>query len=121
MSEQDAAYLGDKVVRQSQGAGAAKDLAAVQRGTEFAKLAVMFYSYASAFYNRQATLARDIGGAVRGGDTKDFPRLLARARSEEHTSELQSLMRISYAVFCLKKKNKYITQNSKRAKQGKEE
>src|SRR3546814_7141671 len=30
-------------------------------------------------------------------------------RSEEHTSELQSLMRISYAVFCLKKKNKFIT------------
>src|SRR3546814_4490447 len=29
------------------------------------------------------------------------------ARSEEHTSELQSLMRISYAVFCLKKKNNY--------------
>src|SRR3546814_4870332 len=30
-----------------------------------------------------------------------------RQRSEEHTSELQSLMRISYAVFCLKKKNKH--------------
>src|SRR3546814_7825403 len=30
------------------------------------------------------------------------------ARSEEHTSELQSLMRISYAVFCLKKKKKQI-------------
>src|SRR3546814_4426260 len=30
-------------------------------------------------------------------------------RSEEHTSELQSLMRISYAVFCLKKKNKKQT------------
>src|SRR3546814_3663457 len=30
-------------------------------------------------------------------------------RSEEHTSELQSLMRNSYAVFCLKKKNKIIT------------
>src|SRR3546814_8797341 len=30
----------------------------------------------------------------------------AQERSEEHTSELQSLMRISYAVFCLKKKNK---------------
>src|SRR3546814_3075047 len=29
-------------------------------------------------------------------------------RSEEHTSELQSLMRISYAVFCLKKKTQYI-------------
>src|SRR3546814_4215027 len=32
-------------------------------------------------------------------------------RSEEHTSELQSLMRISYAVFCLKKKRKRHTQN----------
>src|SRR3546814_6965457 len=31
----------------------------------------------------------------------------ALARSEEHTSELQSLMRLSYAVFCLKKKNLY--------------
>src|SRR3546814_7340070 len=31
----------------------------------------------------------------------------AEGRSEEHTSELQSLMRISYAVFCLKKKTKY--------------
>src|SRR3546814_2683383 len=37
-----------------------------------------------------------------GEDVK--PRL--NARSEEHTSELQSLMRISYAVFCLKKKTK---------------
>src|SRR3546814_5311235 len=41
-----------------------------------------------------------------------FPRQLHRidghrcTRSEEHTSELQSLMRISYAVFCLKKKKK---------------
>src|SRR3546814_4007756 len=34
---------------------------------------------------------------------------LAIARSEEHTSELQSLMRISYAVFCLKKKIKTYT------------
>src|SRR3546814_4157505 len=31
---------------------------------------------------------------------------MSEDRSEEHTSELQSLMRISYAVFCLKKKNK---------------
>src|SRR3546814_5321108 len=40
-------------------------------------------------------------------DLQPSPRLLAAAeeRSEEHTSELQSLMRISYAVFCLKKKN----------------
>src|SRR3546814_6360878 len=33
-----------------------------------------------------------------------FPGLMMAGRSEEHTSELQSLMRISYAVFCLKKK-----------------
>src|SRR3546814_17029903 len=32
-------------------------------------------------------------------------------RSEEHTSELQSLMRISYAVFCLKKKNNQTTES----------
>src|SRR3546814_3575841 len=39
------------------------------------------------------------------GSTFD-PALDGRMRSEEHTSELQSLMRISYAVFCLKKKKK---------------
>src|SRR3546814_9213494 len=39
---------------------------------------------------------------VRGTPRHDV--LLLQARSEEHTSELQSLMRISYAVFCLKKK-----------------
>src|SRR3546814_9739866 len=38
------------------------------------------------------------------------------ARSEEHTSELQSLMRISYAVFCLKKKN-----NAEKSTETKEE
>src|SRR3546814_2367023 len=37
-----------------------------------------------------------------GGNALKF---YASVRSEEHTSELQSLMRISYAVFCLKKKN----------------
>src|SRR3546814_3604916 len=42
----------------------------------------------------------------RWGGGKDAPAARTRAveRSEEHTSELQSLMRISYAVFCLKKK-----------------
>src|SRR3546814_5138015 len=39
-----------------------------------------------------------------GRDAARDPRTGGRARSEEHTSELQSLMRISYAVFCLKKK-----------------
>src|SRR3546814_952501 len=39
------------------------------------------------------------------------------ARSEEHTSELQSLMRISYAVFCLKKKTNTILNKAKLHKQ----
>src|SRR3546814_2090825 len=41
----------------------------------------------------------------------DFPRLAKQllARSEEHTSELQSLMRISYAVFCLKKQKRSLS------------
>src|SRR3546814_9687402 len=43
--------------------------------------------------------------------------IAAVERSEEHTSELQSLMRISYAVFCLKKKTK--TQKSKQSERNK--
>src|SRR3546814_2542072 len=42
----------------------------------------------------------------------DYLDVLDLLRSEEHTSELQSLMRISYAVFCLKKKKKTIKQAS---------
>src|SRR3546814_3401307 len=41
------------------------------------------------------------------------------ARSEEHTSELQSLMRISYAVFCLKKKKHNINRQQERTDQTK--
>src|SRR3546814_10345777 len=47
-------------------------------------------------------------GARRAGTInrfRDERERLVLGRSEEHTSELQSLMRISYAVFCLKKKN----------------
>src|SRR3546814_4109740 len=40
---------------------------------------------------------------------RDMEPLLFGPRSEEHTSELQSLMRISYAVFCLKQKNRNTT------------
>src|SRR3546814_4022255 len=49
----------------------------------------------------EATLATTLVKCT-GDDVAECP-----IRSEEHTSELQSLMRISYAVFCLKKKNKY--------------
>src|SRR3546814_1838456 len=49
-----------------------------------------------------SVIARLKKGAVAGGVA--LAATVAFARSEEHTSELQSLMRISYAVFCLKKK-----------------
>src|SRR3546814_5758708 len=48
------------------------------------------------------------------GRDEDRFRFLEGWRSEEHTSELQSLMRISYAVFCLKKKKKQKKQTNSR-------
>src|SRR3546814_9195535 len=48
--------------------------------------------------------------------THDQTEAMTMGRSEEHTSELQSLMRISYAVFCLKKKTKNIPQTSSNTK-----
>src|SRR3546814_5306905 len=51
-------------------------------------------------------LPKETGARVTtiGKGEKDARKVLTMRRSEEHTSELQSLMRISYAVFCLKKK-----------------
>src|SRR3546814_3947962 len=54
-------------------------------------------------FERLSARARDRVFASQIGHRKGFE------RSEEHTSELQSLMRNSYAVFCLKKKNKTTT------------
>src|SRR3546814_7639027 len=50
------------------------------------------------------SLSKDRSSSFRRPKEKSGP-----SRSEEHTSELQSLMRISYAVFCLKKKNNIYT------------
>src|SRR3546814_3441988 len=69
----------------------------------------------AAFPSAYAALQND-PSLVKGGQTiaegiavKNIGRLTLR--SEEHTSELQSLMRISYAVFCLKKKHHTTTHN----------
>src|SRR3546814_8917782 len=58
-------------------------------------------------------VVRGVGGRVgRGQAQVEGPSRthVRRLRSEEHTSELQSLMRISYAVFCLKKKKQTTSQ-----------
>src|SRR3546814_8648072 len=59
--------------------------------------------------NQIATLRTwkdSIASARQSGEPCHSTRSPAGSRSEEHTSELQSLMRISYAVFCLKKKTR---------------
>src|SRR3546814_8499462 len=52
----------------------------------------------------EASAPTDLDRWWRALGDPELERLVDTARSEEHTSELQSLMRISYAVFCLKKK-----------------
>src|SRR3546814_7601490 len=64
------------------------------------------------FWSIQRRIARDGSPGTRNASDplrlvdRRSPYPATRHRSEEHTSELQSLMRISYAVFCLKKKKK---------------
>src|SRR3546814_2321912 len=55
---------------------------------------------------QRRTDAQEVGETVLPGPQDQ------QVRSEEHTSELQSLMRISYAVFCLKKKTKNINKDT---------
>src|SRR3546814_3172389 len=65
-------------------------------------------------HHHRAELDRECGVALGKGQCNGTPdaRQAQILRSEEHTSELQSLMRISYAVFCLKKKQTHIQQNT---------
>src|SRR3546814_4100565 len=59
---------------------------------------------------RRALIGRLASHELRPGRVPGYE---AQVRSEEHTSELQSLMRISYAVFCLKKKKKHLITTKK--------
>src|SRR3546814_9128609 len=78
------------------------------------------FPYTTLFRSRNLQQSRSLPACSpsRRAATRHLRRLLRLIRSEEHTSELQSLMRISYAVFCLKKKktrkkkakNKQVTQ-----------
>src|SRR3546814_8923154 len=69
---------------------------AVVGGNRFGAMAEYAVVPASALRPKPESLSWDEAAA--------YPVAYLTARSEEHTSELQSLMRISYAVFCLKKK-----------------
>src|SRR3546814_18140841 len=66
----------------------------------------LFRSQAFPYFNNDLGRQTLLGTAKDRGDPGVDPLFdYGALRSEEHTSELQSLMRISYAVFCLKKKN----------------
>src|SRR3546814_4619604 len=62
--------------------------------------------YGPYFEGGSFKVAKLLDAANRPDSVRASHILISAARSEEHTSELQSLMRISYAVFCLKKKTK---------------
>src|SRR3546814_5183748 len=68
----------------------------------------------SRLQDKSRTLTEDIFGKLTSWQIARLARHPRRPyRSEEHTSELQSLMRISYAVFCLKKKKTYKRHDKK--------
>src|SRR3546814_12964836 len=62
------------------------------------------FPYTTLFRSHGAETIAAASGGLTMSKSSRMADLLAITRSEEHTSELQSLMRISYAVFCLKKK-----------------
>src|SRR3546814_3419461 len=83
----------------------ASNPAAVRRGKACRAFAVfLLQGEISLCHGKRPDLCSDAGINLRNGRDAVQQRPYIKARSEEHTSELQSLMRISYAVFCLKKK-----------------
>src|SRR3546814_1044377 len=74
-----------------------------------ARPAVIPWTQASLFIARSERPTSDT--VVMANPSSDSPNPAQHGRSEEHTSELQSLMRISYADFCLKKKKTKNNQN----------
>src|SRR3546814_7218499 len=80
-----AVYLGDGMMAEAPGTGGKVQIVPVSKNPDFIRRVLP-----------EASSVSGIGGVSQLGSTP---------RPEEHTSELQSLMRISYAAFCLKKKN----------------
>src|SRR3546814_1692768 len=102
--------MGDQAARRSGGRRCMSRRIAVLKGGLSAEREVSLdsgYACAQALREKGYTVSeidvsRDLGALVKA--------LTPKPRSEEHTSELQSLMRISYAVFCLKKNTKKISE-----------
>src|SRR3546814_3237172 len=76
-------------------------------GEEAFREGIRRYMKAHRYANTETT---DLWDAIEEATGEPVRRIMD-SRSEEHTSELQSLMRISYAVFCLKKKKKHKAQH----------
>src|SRR3546814_6665916 len=80
------------------------NVAFAQAGKSLAQRQIDMQQFREAYLQANGTL---VGADTEWSKYRDANPILNKdGRSEEHTSELQSLMRISYAVFCLKKKNK---------------
>src|SRR3546814_3301747 len=86
---------------------AKKSLAKPEDDPQAGHLVAGFLAIAAAV-NPAVILVENVPSYMTSASFSILTNQLKEWRSEEHTSELQSLMRISYAVFCLKKKNKKI-------------
>src|SRR3546814_6895951 len=107
--------------RQPGGLARQPQLVAGTRNRQFALLGALFVTHnclrAGLVCDPMSTVAPFFASTMRrsqmkfGERCREMPpgRRLVRGRSEEHTSALQSLMRISYAVFCWKKQNRATT------------
>src|SRR3546814_3378611 len=80
----------------------ARTMGATEAGFYLLALATVIFLSSLCRVGLDNTVLRFVGASAESGRWG----VVNAARSEEHTSELQSLMRISYAVFCLKKKKK---------------
>src|SRR3546814_19038541 len=87
--------------RAGQGAGGERCSQRVQRVETFLQTAG---DVGDDVHDVAVALDHHLLGEPDAADVRDAANVVAAERSEEHTSELQSLMRISYAVFCLKNK-----------------
>src|SRR3546814_1115448 len=84
----------------------------VEGRADLLERAANMFDAARKVFGEQWLVLRDMARAASAEAKMSIEIQARRMRSEEHTSELQSLMRISYAVFCLKKKTQQIHINN---------